>query len=862
MKITPLKLFSLCLVSLQSLFVWSNPIDVALARQYAEQSGLLKKGSARKDGAQRKTRRKEAQASKLQLAYTLLNDNDSAHEPLLYVFTPQSGQGYVIIAADDAVDPVAGYSPQAVFDGSFMPSQLKTVLRMMGQSVAEAAGSQKKMSQAKQRSETSTSNTLRQPIAPLLNDVKWGQGMPFNSMTPLIDSEHAVTGCVATALAQIMYHHRHPRQAHGNAYYKFDNFFKPGKNIVLGENGAYQWDMMHPQYAPDGSYTYEENNAVGLLLYEIGAACRMQYSLAMSSSSGANALKALHQNFDYPEAQLVRRMNKSAQEWEDIIYNELASNRPVYLDAVAAESGHAFVCDGYDGKGYYHINWGWNGQADGFFKFSLLAPQTRGIGGGGIGAFVVDLQAIIGIAPAGSISKQQPDYIFLAKALTKTSDYTDAYPKFDIRGLRLESYEETEAQFSLGIRDEKGNIINVGQPSAWSIAKEFTYNKIEVRLLPERIPQGSFTLFPIFSPKGQNIWQEIPVGRYFNSAVTVSNANGRFSSEEEKSTPKLAVEADKQYLFAGKKNTLTFTLTNLGETAYSSYVSVYFSLEQPDKTQPLAKDLVKKRTMSIHLEPGESQQYVAEYTPPTGQEQCFASITYDATNGLSDEATIIPSDILGTQSLLLRDAVLYEAALTAGFDSAGYQSYKDQPLHVTINMESMASGSYKGSFAYLQLHVMSEDKREIVHKFKEFEVLLEKNTQEAVIAGGEVYLDEGDYNLVLTRNDRSGNSIVYSTLAEVPLKVLPKPITPDPTTTIADTRQADAPLGFTLRDGLLRLSDSSGIDAITVHDMSGRRVAAATSVSSISLAHLCNGTYAVSVTAGKRRSTFKIALCR
>lgn len=851
----PIKLKHLLVLLLcfSSYFCWSNPIDAEQARRYALQSGLLQTVNQSKTEKHRTIKKISEPAQSLQLAYTLHDETANSGMPLLYVFTQEAQKGYVVVSADDAVTPVIGYSTQGTFDATAMPPQLKAVLRIIGQSIAEAS-----CKQASESQDASLPIVSRTEIKPLLKDIQWGQYAPFNSMTPVVDGYRSLTGCVATALAQIMYYHRHPQKAEGTAYYKFTDFFKPGKSVTLGSNGEYQWDSMRPAYYAGNPYTTEEAKAVGLLLFEVGAACSMQYSAVSSNSSGANALKALRSNFNYPKAQLIRRMNKTAREWEDIIYNELAAQRPVYLDGVSVDYGHAFVCDGYDGKGYYHINWGWNGHANGYFNFSLLSPITRGTGSSGKDAFVVDLQAIVGITPPAKEYTPQPSYKILAKMLTKAEGYNQTDPKFDIRGVRLEEYDDIEAEFSLGVKDADGRIINVGVPSAWYISKEYTYNKIPVRLETSLLPNGSFRLFPIFSPKGTTQWKEISVGRYFNNAITVSNINGTFNAEETRSDIKLSSKLDKTYVFVEKKNTLTFSIENQCETAYSSFVSVYFSNENPSSNGAVDKALVKKNTISIHLEPGEKQEYIIEYIAPTDVTECYASLTYDPTNGLSDEDNIIPNTIQSVYHLQIKDPIKYAGKLSVAFEQPSYSIEKDSPLNAVLNVKSEAVGGYKGSFSYMQLFVMSKDKNSVVHRYNEFEVLLEKGQKKAIHAGGKLHLDEGEYMLVVTKNSHDGNNISYEKIAEVPLTILPEQKQDNPTTYIPTVSDGQVRMQPVISQGVLYINNVTDVRTIEVYDISGRIVADAAASTTVNIAHLNEGPYIVKVTTVNGIESIKI----
>lgn len=832
------------------LSLWSNPIDVERARKLALQSGLLPSLSAHTKTILPKGKRLAQTQEELRLVYTLNSSEHNTSTPLLYVFSPPSQKGYIVIAGDDAVEPVVGYSPNSSFNDAEMPPQLKTFLYALGQQVAEA-GQQTANAPALA---TATATAQKAPIKPLLNNINWGQDMPYNTKTPQINGNPTPTGCVATALAQIMYYHRHPLRAQGSAYYNFKNFFKPGKTLVLGSEGDYQWEKMRPYYATSSTITQEEKDAVGLLLAEVGAGCTMRYDTEESSSTGANALKALHQHFDYPTAQLIRRMNMTAEAWDSLLYQELAERRPVYLDGIAAELGHAFVCDGYE-NGFYHINWGWDGRANGYFKFSYLSPQTRGVGGDGKGAYVVDLQAIVGIAPPGAVTHPQPTHLLLAKALRKSASYSDFNPTVDIKGVRLEGYETIEMDFSLGIKQD-GRLLAVGAPSAWRIQKDYTYNKIEVRLMPEAVPEGSFTLLPIFSPRGKNEWQVIPVGRYFEEEVKVRKQGNKLTVEERHTPVSLSSTIDKTFVFAGKSNALKIQLTNNGTAAYSSFVSVHFGAQAVTGTVDKAE--VKERTISIHLEPGETQEFVAEYTPVANANEAFVSVTYDPTNGLSEEPTIIPNTVLNSSRIAVRDANLYEGKLKAELKDSVYRLRKNTPLRAVLRTVSQATGAYMGSFAHLQLFVFSKDGLDITHRFKEFEVFLEKDEEKEYEAGGELYIEEGEYQLVLTNNKRDGRNINYEHLSKSKLIVLPALAEDDPTTGLS----AITPEGITIvpyiKQGVLYLHSEARIGAIHLYNLAGIRVASGTASSTLNLSHLPKGVYLVKAETDQGAVTTKV----
>jgi hypothetical protein len=235
---------------------------------------------------------------------------------------------------------------------------------------------------------------------------KWDQGYPYNLKCPSSGFTRCVTGCGATAIAQIMYYHRKnsirelPRELKGYRYKNSDisvNTFPKGSAI--------DWDNMLTSYSTSsfGGETTAQKNAVAYLMAYLGSAMKMEYGTDGSSSNLYNVRSAMITYFNYSETMtLEERENYTDTEWDNLVYSELAAGRPVNYTGIAVDgeerSGHSFVCDGYDGNGYYHINWGWGGTADGCFLLSALNPEDQGTGGAS-SAYNTEQEIMIGIVP-------------------------------------------------------------------------------------------------------------------------------------------------------------------------------------------------------------------------------------------------------------------------------------------------------------------------------------------------------------------------------------------------------------------------------------------------------------------------------
>lgn len=362
------KLLQSFLVMLLPIWVWAGPVDVETARQQAANF------FSQHPSAQAK--RRSAASQQMQLLYTQQDASDEA--PLLYVFGMEDG-GYAVIAGDDAsISPILGYSKSDTFDADNIPDNLRYWLGEYGRQLAHA---RKSIVPAKK----SPSNTSREPIAPLVTS-KWGQSAPFNNLCPF-DSNYesefdarSKTGCVATALAQIMYYHKWPEHGSGSHSYEWE--WHNGQ-ILSADFGAttYQWDKMKDTYTSEDE---DPNDAVATLMYHCGVATNTYYTWYQSGvswdfdTSGDKIVNLLVKYFNYSRSAIHALVSK-AEQFDAILYDELSAQRPVLIIGFSSENGggdgHAFICDGYE-NGYFHFNFGWYGGCDDYYLLSAINPDT------------------------------------------------------------------------------------------------------------------------------------------------------------------------------------------------------------------------------------------------------------------------------------------------------------------------------------------------------------------------------------------------------------------------------------------------------------------------------------------------------
>ncbi|MCM1331976.1 MAG: thiol protease/hemagglutinin PrtT [Bacteroides sp.] len=311
------------------------------------------------------------ESSKMQLAYTASESNINQ----FYVFNTGINDGFMIVAADDCISPLIGYADSGSFDYGNLPDNMQAWLKEYQRQIDAAIKSGSTISRA---------TTQRAAIAPMVK-TQWNQNAPYNNDCPMDGSSRSVTGCVATAMAQVMKYHNWPPKGKGSNSYQWENSAGETKTLTMDFSSiTFDWANMSNTYS--SSSTAAQNAAVAKLMAACGHSVDMDYSSRESGAPSPLIAPALINYFDYDgNIQYLMRDYYGIQEWEEMIYAELAARRPVIYDgSTASGAGHEFVCDGYE-NGYFHINWGWGGISDGYFKLTLLTPETQGIGGSNSG---------------------------------------------------------------------------------------------------------------------------------------------------------------------------------------------------------------------------------------------------------------------------------------------------------------------------------------------------------------------------------------------------------------------------------------------------------------------------------------------
>lgn len=466
----------LILIAIFPLNLFADPISVETANQVGlsffarpvSASGILKSTK---------------QAVSLKLVYTANaiqvdagNRLKSAAQTVVpfYVFSSDK-QGYVVVAGDDRSIPILGYADEGTFDPNNIPPNMQKWLEGYKADIRYAIENnivaspeiqsewQTLKSGSRLKSQKSTS-----AVAPLIS-TKWNQSPIYNLLCPLDNKagERTVTGCVATAMAQVMKYWNYP--AIGTGFHSYNHSAYGTLSANFGST-TYSWGEMPNQLASSSSSA--QKDAVATLMYHCGVSVDMDYGISSAGGSAAYVISsasgvthcteyALKTYFGYKTSlQGIKKASYTQSNWIALLKSELDANRPIVY-AGFGDGGHCFVADGYDNNNFFHFNWGWGGSYDGYFALNALNPGSGGIGGGSY-SYNDGQQALIGIEPASNGGSTPQTYdLRLHSALSLSSEKIWFKDAFDL-DVNVANYGtgSFSGQFGAAVFDTAGNFVD------------------------------------------------------------------------------------------------------------------------------------------------------------------------------------------------------------------------------------------------------------------------------------------------------------------------------------------------------------------------------------------------------------------
>ena len=425
-------------------------------------------------------------------------------QPAFYVYgAPQAG-GFVILSGDDRFPAVVGYSPEGTMTSADdIPTALQLLLNDYEAYVCDVRAGRADAPSSIARKAGETTGT---PVVGPLVTCAWGQASPFNLLTPLEGREHTLTGCAATAMAQILYSWKWPVQGKGYQAYST----KYGTLDSDFSSHIYDWESMTDH--PSANSSPEEKAAVSQLCYDCGVAIKMDFGTAGSSAGDDATQLAYYTYFGYRASTLkiiYRDCMNNQQEWNACIKAELDKQRPIEMSGhTSTGAGHAFIFDGYDSNGYVHVNWGWTGTRDGYYSLSLLNPPGY--------VFNSSLSAMIGIEPdrEGTDTKRPQIPMRMKSPLRGTWKQRKVTQNF---GVVVDTVHNNRSfgrniAVGVGLYDLDDNLIdeiskNHGKDTEFYIAWQINYNFGSTMCqLEKEYEDGYYALRLLFREQGFDEW--------------------------------------------------------------------------------------------------------------------------------------------------------------------------------------------------------------------------------------------------------------------------------------------------------------------------------------------------------------------
>lgn len=602
--------------------------------------------------------------------------------------TADEGNGFVIIGGDKRARQILGYCDHGSFDYETAPDNFKWWLSQYQGQIHEAIQNNAVVmsEEEQQQAHTVRRSAARTQIKDLIS-TKWDQGNPYNkivkTLRPGAKNGDLVTGCVATAMAQVMKKWNHPRQGAGTYTYT-STTLSITPTVNFGET-TYKWVDMLTDYS--GEYTVTQADAVATLMYHAGVSVDMDYNDSRSGGSGAYSRKvapALYTFFEYDKSALrVIRDYYTDEEWEDLVYSELSEGRPLIYgghDPIGG-GGHSFICHGYDATtDFYSFNWGWSGYCDGLYPLvgtGALQPNGNGIGGAGEeAAYTGDQDIIINLMPNhdGDYSLNILSYTIPTLVINEEQTATaevDINTENDLR-LYCQPWNQSAVakQFQVGVmlRDVLTGECSYSattQNYELPVSKRFTdfYIQISTSSLSQN---GKYEVYPVYRANEKSPWQKMRF-KVASATIPMINITGGTQAElrditfttESTSLPErqtMQITHDKYYdgtvtytsidksvatvsetglITALKEGTTTITASGTASLPYFRETSTSFELS----VTPFVK-------LEVPFAISGSEVFVGEQLFVTHDAEYSGSITYTSSDvtvaTVSDEGVITP----------------------------------------------------------------------------------------------------------------------------------------------------------------------------------------------------------------------------
>lgn len=505
----------------------------------------------------------------------------------LYVYNLGS-DAFVIVSGDDVSAPVLAYSNDGAFATEGMPEQIKGWLQTYADEMAYATCHNARSFTLKEESRRVESK-YPASVAPIMKydgeAIQWDQNTPFCNDCPKYQGSTCVAGCVATALAQIVYYHRWPEKGQGGTKAYITKTYGISQDYNFS-GSSFDYDKMLPHYY-NGKYSGKQGTAAANLTHAIGVAVDMDYAPEGSGALSMSVGNAMIKYFNYDKnLHYALRDFYSLDEWLDMIKKEISEGRPICYAGSSTSVGHQFVFEGYDKDNLVYINWGWAGMSDGYFRLSALSPSSLGTGGGSStsGGFIFNQAMWLGMQAPTETSVPSSFFIIYNTSIETSKTRMMLGENFTLTTKNYYNGSvDFNGEFCMILEDADGNQSELATPIAKKVLSgDGGISQVGVLsisgVIPVGLPDGNYTLYLATRLPGEPRWSRMRANAGYNDrfAVEVAGGNVNLSTVVTEPMGEGSLVSD-HAIYTRCRSQFTANLRNTGTSEYFgiAHVAVY-----------------------------------------------------------------------------------------------------------------------------------------------------------------------------------------------------------------------------------------------------------------------------------------------
>lgn len=722
---------------------------------------------------------------------------DKPTQPAFYVYN-QGTQAFVIVSGDDRMPAVLAYSSESEFVTENMPENLRSWLGYYADMYDIVARDE--TTKEYKKIKTADGTSFPDNVQPLLKDIQYNQDAPYNLLCPVYNDQYCVTGCVATATAQIMRYWGYPDAGTGSVSYTTSSLKIPCTYDF--EANPFDWDLIRNAYT--GNESNEEKNAVANLMQACGVASRMDYTPWASGTASDNMFIGLIENLGYAPDYMASKYNYSSDEWMNLIKTELTARRPIYYSGNSTQGGHAFVIDGYDAQDMVHVNWGWGGYCNGYFDVLTLNSNGAGIGGHNDGSYQFYQTIIVGLQPQDTKTEQRTTQ-FCIEAVESSKTQVSKNETFDVTFTNFYNQGYTVNDGYVGLILEKDGVQTVLGSYTFSAQHGWGWSSFyfsNVRI-PSSAVNGIYELYVGTRISDQQRWAKARGPETTNTSYQVIVENNRctFVSDVYDINDLEISMTPTHNIYQGFEAGIRVDVTNRGDNSFFGEIDLLVYDEDDNQA-----DFWYGRY--ILLAPGESTTFnisSAVQTKP-GNYTCLPAIHTQHSLYCPDTAEAQSLTILepeeGTPTLKVTGVSLKEKTISSG-----------TPLTIRASLSISGKGSVNQTML-VHRYVRRSDGQEVANVWEL--PFVEKGKTLAYSYDFLIDAEPGNYIYDLYKYVNNTFTKAYTTAFTVT----------EPATGIRDTAEATGqPSVYShCSDGNVVILCPEELLSVTVYDLTGRQV--------------------------------------